>query len=261
MWGIHDEIRAGLRSLAEWLGSGAPADPAELDHRFNQVAGQIRDMVYKEEKILFPAALGHLKEADWLAIHNQEDEIGHFLVAPGRQWSANAAAAAATATVNPIDRIHGRVPPAVPALQPAAAAASSGAALPLNTGALTLEQVDLMLRNLPVDVTFVDEKDEVRYFSQTRERIFSRTPAIIGRKVQNCHPPHSVYRVQQILDDFRAGVSDTAEFWIQMGGKMIHIRYFALRDAAGAFRGTLEVSQDVTGIRALEGERRLLDGA
>ncbi len=120
-----------------------------------------------------------------------------------------------------------------------------------------------MLRSLPVDVTFVDENDEVRYFSQGRERIFQRSPAIIGRKVQNCHPPQSVDKVQRIVEDFRAGKRDVAEFWIQMSQAgvplFVHIRYFALRDASGAYRGTLEVSQNLTPLRALEGERRLLD--
>jgi DUF438 domain-containing protein len=111
-----------------------------------------------------------------------------------------------------------------------------------------------------VDVTFVDENDRVRYFSQSRERIFRRAPAIIGRRVQQCHPPQSVHRVQQIVDDFRSGTRDEAEFWIQMGGRFIHIRYYAVRNPDGEYRGTLEVSQDVTGIRALQGERRLIDG-
>jgi len=131
--------------------------------------------------------------------------------------------------------------------------------LPLNTGALTLEQINLMMCNLPVDITFVDENDTVRYFSQTRERIFARTPAIIGRKVQNCHPPQSVGRVQKILDDFRSGQRNLAEFWINMGERMVYIRYFALRDAKNNYRGTIEVTQDVAPIRQLEGERRLLD--
>ena len=105
----------------------------------------------------------------------------------------------------------------------------------------------------------MDEHDVVRYFSETPERIFKRTPAIIGRKVQNCHPPASVDKVLAIVEDFRSGKRDTAEFWIQMGGKFIHIRYFAMRDAQGAYRGTLEVSQDITALRQLEGEKRLLD--
>lgn len=132
-------------------------------------------------------------------------------------------------------------------------------ALPLDTGALALDQINLMLCNLPVDITFVDQNDTVQYYSQTRERIFDRTRAIIGRKVQNCHPPQSVHRLQQILNDFRAGLRDTAEFWIQFQERFIHIRYFALRDATSGYRGTLEVTQDITDIRRLDGERRLLD--
>jgi DUF438 domain-containing protein len=144
--------------------------------------------------------------------------------------------------------------------EPVTIAPPTEGALPLDVGALTLDQINLLLKNLPVDVTFVDENDRVRYFSQSRERIFRRAPAIIGRRVQQCHPPQSVHRVQQIVDDFRSGTRDEAEFWIQMGGRFIHIRYYAVRSPDGEYRGTLEVSQDVTGIRALQGERRLIDG-
>lgn len=105
----------------------------------------------------------------------------------------------------------------------------------------------------------MDEHDRVRYFSQGRERIFDRSPAIIGREVTKCHPPQSVHKVTIILDDFRAGKRDVAEFWIPMGDQFIHIRYFALRDAEGTYKGTIEVSQNVTDIRNLEGEKRLLD--
>ena len=131
---------------------------------------------------------------------------------------------------------------------------------PLTTGDLTLSQIDLMLTTLPVDITFVDENDTVRYFSEAADRIFKRTSAIIGRKVQNCHPPQSVDKVMEVVEDFKAKKRDSAEFWIQMGEKFIHIRYFAMRDAAGKYRGTLEVSQDVASIRKLDGEKRLLDG-
>ena len=133
--------------------------------------------------------------------------------------------------------------------------------IPLATGALTQKQIDLMLTHLPVDVTFVDEHDNVRYFSQGRERIFDRSPAIIGRAVTKCHPPQSVHRVEIILDDFRSGKRDVAEFWIQAGEQFIHIRYFALRDKEGTYQGCIEVSQNVTHIRSLEGEKRLLDDA
>ena len=131
--------------------------------------------------------------------------------------------------------------------------------LSLDTGQLSVEQINIMLKHLPVDVSFVDASDELRYYSDTPQRIFARTPAVIGRKVQNCHPPKSVHVVQKIIDAFRAKEKDTAEFWIELKGRFIHIRYFAMRDKEGNYRGTLEVSQDVTEIRKLEGERRLLD--
>jgi len=129
----------------------------------------------------------------------------------------------------------------------------------LDTGKLSSEQINLLLKHLPLDVTYVDEKDTVAYFSQTKERIFKRTASIIGHKVQNCHPPASVDKVQKILDDFHDGKRDVAEFWIQMDGKFIHIRYFAIHDEQGQYRGTLEVTQDITEIRQLEGEKRLTE--
>jgi DUF438 domain-containing protein len=138
--------------------------------------------------------------------------------------------------------------------------AGGDAGLVLDTGALTADQVNLLLTHLPVDVSYVDENDTVVYYSATPERIFPRAPGVIGRKVQNCHPPKSVDVVDRILKAFRSGERDSAEFWIQPQGQFIHIRYFALRDGGGTYRGCLEVSQDVTGIRALQGERRLLDG-
>ena len=116
-----------------------------------------------------------------------------------------------------------------------------------------------MLKHLPVDLTFVDEQDRVRYYSGGAERIFPRSPGIIGRSVQNCHPPKSLDVVNRIVAAFKDGSQDEASFWIWLGGKLVYIRYFAVRDEAGAYIGTVEVSQDVTAIHALQGERRLLD--
>jgi len=134
-----------------------------------------------------------------------------------------------------------------------------GEPLELKTGKLTAEQVDLILRALPVDVSFVDENDTVIYYSEKKDRIFTRVPGVIGRKVQNCHPAKSVDVVERILKAFKTGQKDRAEFWIQIEGRFIHIRYFAIRDDQGHYRGCLEVSQDVTEIRQLQGQRRLLD--
>lgn len=243
MWAVHDDIRAGWKKLTALLDAGPGEDfagfAAQLDETFALVDQTLRDMIYKEHKILFPAAMARLSEADWGEIRAQEAEIGYAYIAAGRQWQA-------------------RVDPREAEAQAEIGVAPEGL-IPLNIGALSAEQISMMLTALPVDITFVDENDTVRFFSQTRERIFPRSPAIIGRKVQNCHPPQSMGRVQRILDDFRAGVRNVAEFWIEMHGMFIHIRYFALRDAAGTYRGTLEVTQNIAPLRALEGERRLLN--
>jgi len=249
MWGIHDQIRAGIEMMQELIKGDSIGNPAvfamQLKDAFENFATPMREMVYKEEKILFPAALERLTEDDWYEIRKQEDELGYFRVQPGRDWKP------ADLIILEEENRHLNK-----STKPDNA---SGSLFNLDTGALSLEQINLLLTNLPVDVTFVDENDEVRFFSQTKERIFERQATIIGRKVQLCHPPASMDKVQRILDDFRAGRRDVAEFWIQMMGKFIHIRYFALRDQRGAYRGTIEVSQDVAPIRALEGERRLLN--
>ncbi len=231
MWGVHDQIRAALKALRAAVAQGdlqafAAAAPA--------AARDIVEMVYKEEKILFPLAQQTLTQAQWAEVRRGEDALGYGLARPAAAWPPGDAAADA----------------------PAAVAAQG--ALALQTGQLTLEQLNLLLTHLPVDLSFVDETDTVRFYSEGPERIFPRSPAVIGRKVQNCHPPKSVHLVQDILEAFRAGTQSTAQFWITLGGRFLHIRYFAVRDAQGAYRGCLEVSQDVTEIRALQGERRLL---
>ena len=119
--------------------------------------------------------------------------------------------------------------------------------------------LEAILDTLPVEISFVDAEDTVRYYSHGDKRIFRRTPAVIGRKVQNCHPQHSVHKVQQILDDFKVGRRGVAEFWINLHGRQVYIRYFAVRDEAGEYLGTLEATQDITEIKEIEGEKRLLD--
>jgi DUF438 domain-containing protein len=249
MWGIHDQIRDRLKKMQALLKENSTTDPAvfamQLKEAFETFAVPMREMFYKEEKILFPAALERLTEAEWYSIRQQESELGYFRVQLGNEWKP-----AEVKILEEEERFFNHL---------SAGEAKPNAVFNLSTGALTIEQINLLLTNLPVDVTFVDENDEVRFFSQTKERIFERQAAIIGRKVQMCHPPSSMDKVQRILDDFRAGKRDVAEFWIQMMGKFVHIRYFALRDKSGAYRGTIEVSQDVAPIRALEGERRLLN--
>jgi len=204
-------------------------DLETIDAEYLDLAKAVRDMFYKEEKVLLPESLARLSQEDWDMIKAESLSLK----------KEPEAAEPAEGEPEPTPATNGKIP--------------------LSTGALTQEQINLMLSNLPVDITFVDENDKVCFFSQTPDRIFVRTAAIIGRAVQNCHPPQSVHVVQRIVDDFRAGKRDVAEFWIQMGPKFVHIRYFALRDAQGTYKGVIEVTQDVSGIRALEGERRLLE--
>ncbi len=236
MWAVHDDIRAHLKDFRRALEIG---DRALVIKTGNWVLQEISDMIYKEEKILFPMSLEMLDERDWVRVKKGEEEVGYAWIAPGREWA-------------PAGPPEGGV---------SAAKTAEGNRLALDTGVLSVEQVNLLLTNLPVDISFVDENDTVVYYSATRERLFPRTPGVIGRKVQNCHPPKSLDTVTQILSAFRDGSRDTAEFWIEMNGRFIHIRYFALRDSEGKYRGSLEVSQDATGIRALRGEKRLLDWA
>jgi len=130
--------------------------------------------------------------------------------------------------------------------------------LKLNEGFLDLEQLNLLFQLMPFDITFVEENDRVRFYNRGEERVFPRSAGVIGREVRFCHPPKSVNTVLEILEKFKSGQQDIAEFWIQVKGRFVHIRYFAVRDANKKYRGVIEVSQDVTDIKNLQGERRLL---
>jgi len=241
MWGVDNEIRDEIKQFRNDV-HGANPDPATATISFEDLANDIREMIYKEEKILFPESLTRLSEAEWAEIRQQEEDIGYFDVTPRNTWQPEEEAT----SKNQLESVEEEE-------------MNVDGLISLDTGALTQEQINLMLTHLPVDVTFVDENNEVRYFSQGRERIFDRSPAIIGRAVTSCHPPQSVHRVELILDDFQSGKRDVAEFWIQMGENFVYIRYFALRNASGEYKGCIEVTQEISHIRSLEGEQRLLD--
>jgi hypothetical protein len=239
MWGVDDEIREKLRAAgeaaasADGLGAGDLALLREvvLEPMLTAVEG----MVEKEDRVLWPMALEHLSDADWGAVQEQWDEFAARLVEPEAGWRpAPAAQPERTASLPPDDAVR------------------------LPSGHLTLRQLTAMLDALPVDVTFVDADDRVAYFSEGRDRVFARNRAIVGRRVQDCHPPASVHLVEQVVADLRSGRREVAEFWIQLHGRFLHIRYFPVRDSAGTYLGCLEVTQDVTAIRSLDGERRLL---
>jgi DUF438 domain-containing protein len=236
MWGKQDEIRDVFKKLRA---ASKDKNTQECVSLSKSLIPQLKRMIFMEEKILFPTALRKLPESAWSEIRKGESEIGYAWIKPGNLWAPEV-------TTQP--KIN---------IQPSVTNTESNL-VDLSVGLLTPSQINLMLTNLPIDITFVDENDKVRYFSQGKERIFPRSPGIIGRDVQNCHPPKSVHIVQNILKDFKAGKRDEAEFWIQMNGSFIHIRYFPLFEGK-TYKGVIEVSQEVSSIRALEGEKRLLD--
>ena len=124
---------------------------------------------------------------------------------------------------------------------------------------LSREQLEGILEAIPVEISFVDKNDLVKFWNKHETRIFRRPVSVIGKSVQNCHPKHSVDKVNQILSDFKTGRQDSAEFWINLGERKVYIRYFAVRDKAGSYLGTLEATQDITEMKRIEGEKRLLE--
>src|SRR6266540_3000811 len=233
----HGEARALLRAALEAL-AAAPATAAEaravVALAVRPAASAIRDMIDREENILLPMAQDTLGELEWWEIARQSAEVGFCLVEPREDWRP--ATAPAPAADEPVDSGRIRLP----------------------TGTLSAKELEAILNALPLDATFVDAEDRVRYFTHGKDRVFARSRAVLGRKVQFCHPPSSVDTVDRILQGFRSGKQDRAAFWIEQRGRFVHIEYVALRDAAGAYLGCLEVTQDLTAKRALTGEQRLL---
>ncbi len=241
MWGKHDQIRELLKVAIETYEHAVEASIEEartlVELVFKPASDGIEDMIFKEEQILFPMCLDTLSDQEWWQVYNQSLEIGFCLYDPRDEWQPSGVDVTQTAAESRSDRVQ------------------------LPSGSMTPEELNAILNTIPFDLTFVDSNDTVRYFTQGTERIFDRNRAILGRKVQLCHPPHSVHIVQKILEDFKSGRESRAPFWINMKGRFIHIEYFALRDKQGKYLGTLEVSQDLTDKRALQGDQRLLSYA
>lgn len=238
MWAKHDETRSLMKKALQVLHAGME-NKTELRWLIPELQAATRaiaDMIGKEDNILFPMCLDSLTEEEWYDVYRQSPEIGFCLYDPKDAWAPSGAAAA------PTDET---------------ALSGSGRVI-LPTGSLSVKELVALLNTVPADITFVDADDTVRYFSQGKDRIFTRSRAIIGRKVQQCHPPASVATVQKIIGDFRSGSQDRASFWINHQGRFVLIEYFALRDDQGAYLGTMEVSQDLTDKRKLDGEQRLL---
>ncbi len=240
MWGKHDEIREQLKGCIELLRAGEMKKPdleEALDIIFLPVLKALADMTKKEEEILFPMSMDILTTGDWWNIHKQTLEFGYTLYDPKVEWK----------------------PEGMPSqgYQSTGVSGENGT-IRLPSGSFTAEEILSILNTVPVDMTFVDRNDRVKYFTQGDHRIFVRSRSIINRDVRLCHPPGSVHIIEKILEDFKSGKASHAPFWIQKQGKFIHIEYHALRNEKGEYLGTLEVSQDLTEMRKLEGERRIL---
>jgi uncharacterized protein len=231
MWRINDFIRDAIKDAKMKL-SSYNGDKQAVIEVLKFVIQEVITMIYREENILFPMALNNFTEDEWVKIARESDEIGYCLIVPTEVWK-----------------------PERHALEEKAI---SEGFIKMETGMLSLKQLELLLNHLPVDLTFIDQDDVVRYFSHGKERIFARTKAVIGRTVQNCHPPRSVHVVEELLADFKAGRKDTEDFWIKFRDKYVYIRYFAVRDESGKYMGTLEFTQNIDPIKAIEGEKRIM---
>jgi PAS domain S-box-containing protein len=239
MWMEHDQIREQKKKLQQLIKDVNAQNFPHFKGKLWETAKSLSDLLashfYKENNILFPAAMSVVTEAEWIDVRKEFDEIGYCCFTPP-ELTATAPAKAKTA-------------------QPSV----SAGALNFETGNLTKEQLEALLNTLPVDVTFVDADDTVQYFNKPDKRFFVRTKAVIGRKVAMCHPEKSLHIVSKIVESFKTGKKNVAEFWITLNNRFLLIRFFAVRDGNGKYLGTMEVVQDLTDLKQLEGERRLLD--
>jgi len=240
MWTEHNRIRPEKKKLNSLIESYSSMSFEDFKRQLTETAESLNELLsghfFKENKILFPTALKVCTPDEWKQVKTEFDAIGYCRFTPQHLITT------------PASRIEKPKPEALVAVE---------GLLQFETGALAKDEIDALLKTVPFDITFVDKDDKVKYFNKSE--IFMRTKAVLGRKVQQCHPQKSVHIVNKILASFKNGEKDVAEFWISMKGKMIHIRYFALRDKAGKYLGTMEVTQDITDIREIEGEQRLLD--
>lgn len=236
MWMEHDQIREMKKAVLSTLERRGDVDAGSFGRTLGAAAVTLAETIaghfYKENNVLYPTAMRVITDEEWPELRAEFDELGYA--------------------------------PFTPAMPPAEKGGSvlsadvAGGTVRFGTGTLPLEALEAMLNTLPVDITFVDKDDRVRYFNDMADRVFPRAKAVLGRTVQRCHPQKSVHVVNKILEGFRQGSQEPAEFWLEIGGKFIHIRYFPVRDRERQYLGCLEVMQDVTGIRALTGEKRLL---
>ncbi|GAB1432505.1 DUF438 domain-containing protein [Spirochaetota bacterium] len=254
MWGKHDEIRNAFKLLDESL---AASDSKLAKKQAKELAHKIRTMIFMEERILFPNALKRISEEEWAEIRRGEDAIGFAWVRPGAEWDPALVGRQKSS-------MYGNFEAAIAATSPVSGPENRDKAvqselLNLAVGKLPLDYLNRILVSLPFDISFVDADNKVLYYSDSPHRVFPRSPGIIGRDVENCHPPKSVATVKKIIESFRNKEKDKAEFWLELGGKFIYISYKPMFDDSGKYLGTLEMSMDASELRSLQGQRRLLD--
>ena len=236
MWGVDNEIKASIKDILSKLKS-IEKDDEQLFNEINQTISRVEDMIIKENNILLPLLSDNLDLKDWFAVDKGSPEIGYFLEAPTQSWKNESLIKQdKTAEIK-----------------------KNTDSVSFDAGELTPVELNSILNTIPFDMTFIDKNGLVKYFTQGSERIFDRPKTIIGRHVNNCHPPQSVHIVEEIVKSFKDGTKDHEDFWINMQKAFVHIRYYAIRDKEGEYLGTLEVTQDIKPLRDLQGEKRLKD--
>lgn len=243
MWSIHDDIRRVQKQLVAELQSSF-IDLKLINRLLGDLFFFTKAIISREEYLLFPIALNAVSEELWDEMNEHSSEIGYsFIEVPEfKKMDVESEKTRQVVKGGELD-----------------ADKLGDTLLNFETGLMTLKQAMLLLNHLPVDITMIDENDRVCFFSNPKERFFPRSKAIIGRTVQNCHPPESVHVVDDLVQAFKSGEKDSESFWIQMKGRFILIQYFALRDKDNTYKGCIEVGQDITDIRKLDGEKRLMD--
>ncbi len=253
MWAMHDNIRALIKQYRSLLES---KNYQQLFESQDKLFAAIEDMIFKEEKILWATSLELISTDEWIAIRQGEDEVGYCLIDTPPMWNPK--------WKHPSEKIKTSSVQVAENVDPAMFSGNGKmskqqGAINLDVGAITPEQINLIFKYMPFDVTYVDENNEVRYYNKGEDRVFPRSSGIIGRQVKYCHPPKSVHIVEKIVDSFRNGEKDEANFWINFKDKFVYIQYFAVRDNEGNYKGVLEITYDAKTVRSLEGEQRLLD--
>lgn len=270
MWGVDDDIREQIKEMTQLVqGERVAFNPIKI--HWEKLKEDIEEMIFKEEEIMVPMTLDVFTLKDWEQIAKDSFDIGFAYIPEPLPWKASQESLAKELEREPVrlemikqaKEMTEGIAESMSAEESIVLKETSnhfdGSEINFPTGNLQIKQLINMFKYIPVDLTFVDASETVCFYSEGKERVFPRTNSVIGRKVVNCHPPKSMHMVQQILDDFKAGTREHAEFWIELHGKFVYIQYFAVHDDDNQYLGCLEATQDVTHIRNLDGQKRLMD--